>query len=199
MKGARSLDRILNFMVSANRLKEVKRSGWLISRVPNPEHVGDHSYSTAMLSYLLARKKGLDADRCLVLALVHDLNEAITGDIATRYDKRKQKVQPKQKKMLERKNELRMASLLGPYGSGHIRKLLDELNENKTEEARLVKQADKLDWIIQIVAYSKYMKSDDRVEEFFLVADPQIDVPEIRYIYDKVRKKIYSERRMEKK
>ncbi len=111
MRTDKELDGILRFMLRADKLKEIERTGWLISKVKNPEHDGDHSYSTAVLSYLLAKRMGLSAERCAVMGLFHDINEVITGDIATRYDKSLQKVSPEAKKRLKKRDELKLASI----------------------------------------------------------------------------------------
>ena len=190
------LDKILNFMVGADKLKEVKRSGWLISKIKNPEHVGDHSYSTALLSYLLAKRMGLDADKCMIMALLHDINEAITGDIATRYDKRKQAVQSREKSLMERRNELKMLLPLSASDRKMFKSFMGALYLAKTKEARLVKQVDKLDYVIQLINYSKFMKSDERVNELFLTAESMMDIPEVVYLYNKVKRTIYRQRGM---
>ena len=196
MRTDKELDGILRFMLRADKLKEIERTGWLISKVKDPEHDGDHSYGTAVLSYLLAKRMGLSAERCAVMGLFHDINEVITGDIATRYDKSLQKVPPEAKKSIERRNELKLASILmGKEGIG-LREILNEYYMQRTEEAKLVKQVDKLDYIVQIALYSKKMESDERVEEFFKTAGSRIDIKEVRYIYEKVKKKVYKERSM---
>ena len=189
MEGDGRLDRILGFMVEADKLKAVKRTGWVISGIRNPEHVGDHSYGTALLAYMFAKRMGLDADKCAIMGVIHDINEVITGDIATRLDKRKQKVPDAAKKRLQRRSELKMLSYLGASDRKHLRKLLDELHECKSREARLVKQVDKLEWVIQLVAYHKHMKKE-RVEEFILNAERKVDLPELRYIIEKVRRQV---------
>ncbi len=196
MKAEKELDGILRFMLRADKLKEIERTGWLISKVENPEHDGDHSYSTAVLSYLIAKKIGLNAEKCAVMGLFHDINEVITGDIATRYDKSLQTVAPEAKKKLERTNELKLVSILMDKEGIELREILDEYYMQRTEEAKLVKQVDKLDYIVQIVLYSKRMESDERVEEFFKTADSRIDIPEVRYIFEKIKKKVYRERGM---
>ena len=197
MRTDKELDGILRFMLRADKLKEIERTGWLISKVKDPEHDGDHSYSTAVLSYLLAKRMGLSAERCAVMGLFHDINEVITGDIATRYDKSLQKVPPEAKKSIERRNELKLASILiGKEGIG-LREILNEYYMQRTEEAKLVKQVDKLDYIVQIALYSKKMESDERVEEFFKTAGSRIDIPEVRYIFEKIKKKVYRERGMQ--
>ncbi len=183
------LDRILGFMMEADKLKAVKRTGWVISGIRDPEHVGDHSYGTALLAYVFAKRMGLDADRCAAMGIIHDINEVITGDIAIRLDKKKQKIPDAVKRRLQRRNELKMLSYLGSPDRRHFRGLLDELYECKTREARLVKQVDKLEWVIQLVAYHKRM-SKDRINEFIVNAEQKIDIPELLYILNKVKPQV---------
>lgn len=196
MKTDKGLDSVLQFMLNADRLKEVDRAGWLIAKVKNPEHDGDHSYGTAVLSYLIAKRMGLDAERCAVMGLFHDINEAITGDIATRYDKSLMAVPPEIKRKMERRNELRLAAILTGGGKTALREVLDEYHAQRTAEAKLVKQVDKLDYIVQMMLYGKKIKSDKTVEEFFDTAGSRIDIKEVRYIYEKVKSKVFKERGM---
>jgi len=196
MKKDADLDKILGFMLKADKLKEVDRTGWLIAGIRHPEHDGDHSYSTALLSYLIADKLGLDAERCALMGLIHEINEVITGDIATRADPSMQAMPPKLKRITERKNELKLVSNLDKRGKTLLKRLLDELYTQHTKEAKLVKQIDKLDYIIQIMLYSKNIRSDERVEEFFKTAGQKIDIPEVRYIYEGIRKEVYAQRGM---
>lgn len=196
MKTDKGLDKVLQFMLKADRLKEVDRAGWLIAKVKNPEHDGDHSYGTAVLSYLIAKRMGLDAERCAVMGLFHDINEAITGDIATRYDKSLMTVPPEIKRKMERRNELKLAAILTGGGKTALREVLDEYHAQRTAEAKLVKQVDKLDYIVQMMLYGKKIKSDKTVEEFFDTAGSRIDINEVRYIYEKVKSKVFKERGM---
>src|SRR5688572_10646893 len=74
------------------RLKRVKRTGWLDRGIPEAgvESVADHSLSVALLAWACAverREHGvsLDPARVALLAVIHDLPEAETGD-APPYD-----------------------------------------------------------------------------------------------------------------
>ncbi len=70
----------------AMKLKSVHRQGWIDRGVPNPESSADHSWSLALFAWLIAcTREDLDANRVLLLALVHDLPEALAGD-ATPFD-----------------------------------------------------------------------------------------------------------------
>ena len=82
------MEGLLEFWRLAADLKREKRRGWVqrfnLSRV---ESVADHSYAVAMLSLYEGEKRGYDVGKLLKLALIHDLEEAVTGDLTPR-DKR---------------------------------------------------------------------------------------------------------------
>ncbi|KAA8583167.1 hypothetical protein FQN60_015713 [Etheostoma spectabile] len=59
----------------------VPRTGWVYRNVKKPESVSDHMYRMAMMS-LTITDPTVDKDRCIKLALVHDMAECIVGDIA---------------------------------------------------------------------------------------------------------------------
>ena len=74
------LEGILNFLQSASALKDTLRTG----RTPSgrQESTADHSWRLCLLVMLLADDlERIDLARLLQLCLVHDLAEAITGDV----------------------------------------------------------------------------------------------------------------------
>jgi len=73
---------IEKFFEKVLELKNVPRQGWKEKlEIDNPESVADHSYSTTVLSMILSDMKGLDTEKIIRMALLHDLAESITGDI----------------------------------------------------------------------------------------------------------------------
>jgi putative hydrolases of HD superfamily len=73
----------------AGRLKQLKRQGWVDRGVEQPESVADHSYRLALMTMVIAsRDPEIDASRAVRLALVHDLPEALAGDITPFDDRR---------------------------------------------------------------------------------------------------------------
>ncbi len=145
------LDKFLDFWRHADTLKRMPRAGWARRDVRNPETIGAHSFGTALLAMLLCRAEKADVDmgKALKMALVHDLAEAVTGDI-THYDPGYDK-----KDKMEREALLKMAANLEPEAAGEIIKLNEEFMEGKTEEAKLVKRADKLDMFLTAHFYEK--------------------------------------------
>jgi putative hydrolase of HD superfamily len=70
----------LAFFRICGKIKDQKRSGWVLRNVSNPESVGDHMYRMAMMTMLM-NDVSIDKTKCMKMALVHDLAEAIVGDI----------------------------------------------------------------------------------------------------------------------
>jgi putative hydrolases of HD superfamily len=182
----KDLDRLLDFMKEAIKIKEEMRTGWVLAGVKDPEHVGDHSFSTALLAYALAPAAHLNPDKCLRMALVHDAHEAITGDIPSRYGKA-----TNEKRRMEYRDSMTMLSYLGSSNPG-IRAVLIEFLKGRSKEAKFVHEVDKLDFIIQLTRSQKHMKAAS-VREFLFAGDVSIHTPELRYIYEKVRSQVYKE------
>jgi len=63
---------LLEFLHNAYRLKEIKRTGWKLKGIKNPESVAEHSFMLALMALALAKPLKLDAGKCISLALVHD-------------------------------------------------------------------------------------------------------------------------------
>ena len=70
----------LDFFHIVGDLKHVKRTGWVVRDIDQPESVADHMYRMAMLVFML-QDLTINKDRLLKICLVHDLAEAIVGDI----------------------------------------------------------------------------------------------------------------------
>uniref|UniRef100_A0A8B9XC87 5'-deoxynucleotidase HDDC2 n=1 Tax=Bos mutus grunniens TaxID=30521 RepID=A0A8B9XC87_BOSMU len=77
-RGTRNL---LQFLRLVGQLKRVPRTGWVYRNVQKPESVSDHMYRMAVMA-LVTKDEHLNKDRCVRLALVHDMAECIVGDIA---------------------------------------------------------------------------------------------------------------------
>lgn len=186
---------LLTFMELAIRLKQVRRQGWLDRGVRDPESTADHSWGVALLAWLLAGERDdLRRDRVMLLALVHDLPEALAGD-ATPFDEFRDEAgtiasdhfanEPKYDAKAQRQKQDReraaldeMLGHLPPQLAGELRDAWEEYERAETPEARFVKQIDKLETLIQAEAYR--LAQPDLVIESFRrgtrrdVSDPQL-------------------------
>ena len=89
--------KIIDFFKIVGKLKSEKRKGWIQQGVKTEriESVADHVFMTTLITLALEdhwREQGLDANKMIKMALIHDLPEALTGDITPR-DNVKNKVE----------------------------------------------------------------------------------------------------------
>jgi putative hydrolase of HD superfamily len=71
----------LNFFAEAGLLKRVKRSGWWVAGIENPETVAEHSFRCAVIGYYLAHCEGVDPFRVVTMCLFNDIHEARINDL----------------------------------------------------------------------------------------------------------------------
>lgn len=72
---------LIRYLFEAGELKRIKRSGWWLAKVKDPESVADHSYRTAVVAFVLAELEGVDANKLCSAAAFHDLIEARLLDL----------------------------------------------------------------------------------------------------------------------
>ena len=72
---------IVNFFFETGMLKHVKRSGWWLINIKDPENIAEHSFRTAVIGYFLAKIEKVDADKVLKMCLFHDLHESRINDL----------------------------------------------------------------------------------------------------------------------
>lgn len=158
----------LSYLINIlGKLKELQRTGWINKEIENAETVAAHSYGVALLALLFAPKY-LDKEKCLKLALVHDLQEALVGDI-TPFDgvSEEEKAQREKAAVKEISQKLHFAEL---------EDLFTEYENNQTAEARFVKDMDKLDTVLQAKYYDNNQRSEDKIfNEFYDYASLHIN------------------------
>lgn len=152
---------LLNFALTIGKLKKLKRTGWMRYGIPDSERVAEHIFRLAILTMFLANKVGVNPDKSVKMALIHDLGEATIGDIVTRRGK---KILSNTKQKLE-KERVALEAILSLVDAQEYTALFDEYEEQKTKEAQFVYQLDKLEMAIQAYEYEK--EHDIDLEEFF--------------------------------
>lgn len=131
---------IVNFFFELGMLKKTPRSGFQFLG-SGRESVADHSFRMAMIGYVLARlSENVDPFRVVCLCLFHDVPEARTGDL---------NYVNKRYVTVDESGAVGDLSDTLPFGE-EIRALLREYREEKTEESKLVHDADQLDLILEL-------------------------------------------------
>lgn len=132
---------LLEFLGKAEKLKCNTRHSWTSSG--RHESVAEHSWRLALMAYLMKDAfPDTDIDKVIRMCLIHDLGEAVTGDIPA-FEKTRQDEETENDAV-----QGLFASLPEPY-CGEIRALWAEMEERRTPEAKLYKALDKLEALIQ--------------------------------------------------
>ncbi len=145
----RAANFVLAFQDRVQRLKGIRRRGWINAGLSDSESVADHSFACAMLSMIVGDSCGLNTERLIRMALLHDLPESITGDLT-----------PLQKRTLgpqfvarERRAANAALSSLPPRTKRKYLSLIDEYRKQRSAESRVVRDIDKIEMSIQALAY----------------------------------------------
>lgn len=178
----------LKFVHFVEKLKNIKRSGWKRVKIPHPESVADHSFSVAMLAMTLASKAQINQEKAIKMALIHDLGEAITGDIVTISPDGDKTLPNLQDKLLAEDKAVKEIIALLDDKEEYL-KLYNEFKKNETPLANFVNELDKLELGLQANEYEK--KYAIPLEEFMVTTRLAIKNPILKEIVaelDKVRK-----------
>lgn len=162
------------FMELVGRLKHMKRTGWVLKNISDPETIAGHMYRMAMLSFLVDNKENLDKVKIMQMALIHDLAECIVGDITPHCG-----IPPEVKHKLEDDAMEEICRLLGDRGP-MILDMFREYEKQESPEAKYVKDLDVLDLIMQAYEYEKRDNVPGKLEEFFARTNGKIRHPFIK-------------------
>ena len=131
----------LDFLALAEKLK--CRTRHCTNSQGDPETVAEHSWRTALMAQLLAPEfPGVDTGKVIRMCLIHDLGEAVTGDIPT-FRKTRADEETEDRVVAE------ILSGLPEESRRELTALFDEMARLETPEARLFKILDKVEAVIQ--------------------------------------------------
>ena len=158
---------VLDFIEEIGVLKNLSRTGWRFRGIKDAESVADHCYRVSLLSMILAdvlteQDVRLDAEKVMRLALLHEIAEARIGDLpfpALEY------IPEGVKEAGERAAVESMFERFGLLQQKYIQ-LWEEFEKGTSIEGKLVRAADKLELMIQVLEYEKigYRSLDKSLE-----------------------------------
>lgn len=190
---------LFSFFRLCGELKHLKRTGWVANAVQNPETVAGHMYRMAMMCFLFkstpsnappppsgqltACSGHVDREKCLRMALVHDLAESIVGDITPH-----QGVSKSEKYRMEMEAMEHIRTLVPKEVGCELYDLWKEYEENKTTEAILVKDLDAFDMVFQAHEYEKSQNRPLELQEFFDSTKDRFKNSEVQKWVEELRK-----------
>lgn len=141
---------LIAFLEIISELKKCERTGW-IGKIPKPESVADHMYRMSIIC-MLYPNDDLDIKKCVMIALCHDMAEAIVGDI-TPYDTSCNKDEKHRRELEAMKYIHELVSKFNPRAGQSIQDLWNEYEFQTTAEGKFVKDVDKFELLSQTSEY----------------------------------------------
>ncbi len=161
---------MLSILIELQRLKNLDRTGWSLRGLPpRTESVAAHSFGVAVTvmliaDELMARGVEIDVERMLRLSVLHDWSEARIGDMprtAAQYFGS----EARKKAELAAFDDI----VKGMGGrAATYRELYEEYEHRSSLESRLVKAADVIDLLVQVLALER--AGAKGLDEFWEVA-----------------------------
>lgn len=200
---------LIRFFVEAGKLKRIRRKGWLIRGVADPETIAEHTFRVLLVTWILSDDKKLDLKKALKMALIHDLCEVYAGD-TTPYDhislseitRREiiEKLPPRkreEKEKVARERRAREQKALAEIVNNLPKKLKEEImslwleyEEGSSVEGRFVRQVDRIENLIQALEY-KDVDGELAINSFWLTVKELVDDPKLLEFIKELDKYFY--------
>ncbi|KAJ5519344.1 hypothetical protein LT330_008721 [Penicillium expansum] len=166
------------------RLKTTKREGWRRFGINDGESISDHMYRMSIMTMMapptLAAK--INIPRCIKMALIHDMAEALVGDITPVDGVSKPEKARREASVMDYITTNLLGKVPGCTG-GEIKEIFEEYEADESDEAHFVHDIDKMELLLQMVEYERLHKVD--LTEFTHVKE-RIQLKEIKEWADEV-------------
>ena len=185
------------FFHFVEHLKRVKREGWRRFGIDDGESIADHMYRMSIIAMMAPKSLShLDIPRCTKMALVHDMAEALVGDITPADNIPKTEKHAREEETMNYVRDRLLANVDGGECGRALKAAWQEYEDDKTDEAHFVHDVDKIELVLQMVEYERDHPQEPDLSEFLPVAG-RIVLPEMRKWRDELleeRRKMWEER-----
>ncbi|MFA5087543.1 MAG: HD domain-containing protein [Candidatus Omnitrophota bacterium] len=171
---------MLNLFAEAGLLKRVKRSGWWVAGITDPESVAEHCFRCAVIGYFMAHAEGVDPHKVMVMTLFNDIHEARINDLHKMghfyidFKDAEKRVFKDQIASLERKVKDELERFRGEY------------DKQLTREAIVARDADILECLLQAKEYCDGGYSI--AKKFFQKAPDYLKTQTARKLWRRIKK-----------
>ena len=135
-----------DFLFEMGHLKHITRAGWLLLGIAQPETVAEHSFRVGITGLVLAVAEGADVGRTAALCLMHDTHETRIGDVPSVGRAYVTSAAP------EAVSAHQTAAMPNDVAKV-LQDLKAEYEAGETTEARVARDADKLETLLQAMEY----------------------------------------------
>lgn len=169
----------VNLFAEAGLLKNIKRSGWWVAGIKDPESVADHSFRCAIMAYYIAHLEKVDVFRAMTMALFNDIHEARINDLHKMghhyidFKEAEKKVFSDQVENLDGGVKDEMTSLRREYDA------------QKTKASIVARDADILECLLQAKEY--YENGHLKAKKFFKVAPDHLKTKTAQALWKRIK------------
>ena len=169
----------INFFAEAGLLKKIKRSGWWVAGIKDPESVAEHSFRCAVMAYYLAHLENVDPHKTLVMALFNDIHEARINDLHKMghyyidFREAEKKVFKDQMEFLDDKFKRELTRFRNEYDA------------QTSKESRVARDADILECLIQAKEY--YDNGYTKAKKFFKKAPDHLKTKSAKFLWNEIK------------
>ncbi len=151
---------LADFLFEAGQLKRVKRSGWWVINVKDPETVAEHSFRAAVVGYVLGKLENADVKKVVLMCLFNDFHEARLCDLH-KVSQRYIDLKP-----AENSAFAEQVKDLPENFSGELKTMFNEFQEQSSKEGIIARDADLLENSLQAREYIKqgYSEAQDFID-----------------------------------
>lgn len=162
---------ITNLVFEAAAVKRMKRTGWMLLG-DNEEGVGEHSFMTCVIAYLLAKqinaksqaKRKVPMETVLVMSVFHDFHESRTGDL------------DKIAKFYLTRDQDKANRHIFKGVDDELLKMLDIYEKQQTLEARIVYEANVIAFAVELKLLIE--KGNVHAQEWLTANTSRLRIPE---------------------
>jgi len=176
----------VTFFSLVGNMKKIPRTGWLLHGITNVESIAEHSYSVTTIAYFLAEDLGCNSSRLIKMAIIHDLAEILTGDIVSEHGGEMDIEKRKSKIIIEGNKIKELASLIS--NGKELQKLWTEYEDQSSKEAKMLKQIDKFEMVMQALQYEN-PRNPNHLREFWENAKKYIKYPILLNLFKELCKR----------
>ncbi|CZT12506.1 hypothetical protein WAI453_008928 [Rhynchosporium graminicola] len=171
------------------RLKTTKREGWRRFGISQGESISDHMYRMSIITMLAppSLSSKLNIPHCTKMALVHDMAEALVGDITPVDGVSKPEKNRRESTTMDYLTKSLLGKVHGAVNGQEIQAVWQEYEDSVTPEAMFVHDVDKIELILQMVEYERVNERRLDLGEFSWVAT-RIVMPEVKEWSDELLK-----------
>ncbi|MBL8012405.1 MAG: HD domain-containing protein [Candidatus Omnitrophica bacterium] len=167
----------LDFFAEAGLLKRIKRSGWWVAGIDDPETVAEHSFRTAVIAFYIAHVEGVDPYKTMTMALFNDIHEARINDL------HKMGHYYIEFRDAEKKVFFDQVKDLHPKVKHSLGQMRSDYDAQLSQESIVARDADILECLVQAKEY--YENGHTTAKKFFQIAPGHLKTKTAQQLWQK--------------